>query len=317
MHKVYWKLLGKGQDCLNDLYYTLDNIMKTHTTSGLGRKNSASVVTVDAEEKMWNEGILGKDTPKQLSDTILYLLGLNLALRGGKEHCRLHHPGFNSQLSIGKDTDRLYCLIFKEDIKTKMNQGGLDHREIQPCTMYVYKNVNQHRCPVHLFEKYCSLCPKIAKHEEFYLHPIVKPTPWQWYADKPIGINALHSTVKWLAESAGLQGRFSNHSLRASSTTHLFDKGIPEKVIKEISGHCSDCVWEYECTGNNLKCKVSAALGKAPVAEPLVKTPEKVETPLADTADQIAASIDNIVKKMDKGNVKKVSVQIDFQFGDK
>ncbi len=66
-----------------------------------------------------------------------------------------------------------------------------------------------------------------------------------------------------------------------------------------------------------MKCKVSAALGKAPVAEPLVKTPEKVETPLADTADQIAASIDNIVKKMDKGNVKKVSVQIDFQFGDK
>ncbi len=66
-----------------------------------------------------------------------------------------------------------------------------------------------------------------------------------------------------------------------------------------------------------MKHKVSAALGKAPVAEPLVKkikTPEKVETPLADMADQITASFDNIVKKINKGNVKKVSVQINFQF---
>ena len=95
-------VLGKGQDCLNDLYYTLDNIMKMHTNSGLGRKNSTSVVTVDAEEKMWNKGILGEDTPKQLSDTILYLLGLNLALRGGEEHHRLHCLGSTCNCPLAK-----------------------------------------------------------------------------------------------------------------------------------------------------------------------------------------------------------------------
>ncbi len=30
-HKVFWKLLGKGDECLTDLYYTLDNLMKKHT----------------------------------------------------------------------------------------------------------------------------------------------------------------------------------------------------------------------------------------------------------------------------------------------
>ncbi len=123
---------------------------------------------------------------------------------------------------MGKDSDGVQCLIFKEDIKTKTNLGGLDRCEIQPRTTFVYIYENKQCCPVHLFEKYISLCPKISKHEEFYLHPMLKPTPWQWFADKPIGINALCQTVKCLAKHAGLEGKFSNHSLCGSSAMHLF-----------------------------------------------------------------------------------------------
>ncbi len=95
MHKVYWKLLQKGDKSLTDLYYTLDNLMKKHTSEGLGCKCSTSVVMVNAEETMWHEGILGDSTPKQLSDIVLYVLGVNLALRGGEEHKHLCRPGFN------------------------------------------------------------------------------------------------------------------------------------------------------------------------------------------------------------------------------
>lgn len=63
--------------------------MKKCTSEGLGHKVSTSVLTKDAEEKMWVEGILRENTPHQLSDTILYLLGLNLALHRGEEHHRL------------------------------------------------------------------------------------------------------------------------------------------------------------------------------------------------------------------------------------
>ena len=41
IHKIYWKLLGKGGADLNDLYYTLDNLMKEHIAQGLGKKVSA------------------------------------------------------------------------------------------------------------------------------------------------------------------------------------------------------------------------------------------------------------------------------------
>ncbi len=94
-HKIYWRLLGKGHDDLNDLYYTLDNLMKQYTAQGMGKKTSAKVVSKMDEDKMWDEGVLGDDHPKQLCDTVLFLLGMNLALHGGEEHRRLQWPGFN------------------------------------------------------------------------------------------------------------------------------------------------------------------------------------------------------------------------------
>ena len=38
---------------------------------------------------------------------------------------------------------------------------------------------------------------------------------------------------------AGIEGDFTNHSLRATSATQMFDMGIPEKVIQERMGHKS------------------------------------------------------------------------------
>ena len=40
----------------------------------------------EPEEHLWNENILGDDTPEKLLNTLVYSLGLNLALRSGIEH---------------------------------------------------------------------------------------------------------------------------------------------------------------------------------------------------------------------------------------
>ena len=44
---------------------------------------------------------------------------------------------------------------------------------------------------------------------------------------------------------ANLEGKFTNHSLRAISATRMFAKDVPEQVIKEITGHWGDCVHIY------------------------------------------------------------------------
>ncbi len=77
-----WRLLD-DPDFLR-LRYTLDNVMKERAKQGLGQKKSAQVISVTDEEKMWSEGILGDSNPDQLRDTLMYLLSINLALRGGK-----------------------------------------------------------------------------------------------------------------------------------------------------------------------------------------------------------------------------------------
>ncbi len=77
--------------------------------------------------------------------------------------------------------------------------------------------------------------------------------------------------MKRLANEAGIQGKFTNHSLHATGVTHLFDANIPEKVIKEVSGHRSNAVQVYERPGEHFKCQVSETMS-AP--DPEFKAPE-------------------------------------------
>ena len=47
--------------------------------------------------------------------TVLFLLGVNLGLRGGNAHKHLHRLGFDLQIMVITDSDGCKCLQFKED----------------------------------------------------------------------------------------------------------------------------------------------------------------------------------------------------------
>ncbi len=222
--------------------------------------------------------------------------------------------------------DSVECLIFREDIKTKTNQGGLDCREIQPRTTYVYRNPNTARCPVHLYQKYCSLLSVVNEctKPDLYVQPVHNPTLDQWYSDRLIGINTLHTTMKCMAANTGLTGKFSNHSLRGTSATCLYESGCPEKLIKEVMGNRSNTVHEYQCTSNNLKRAVSTVLGRAP--GPQESKQPKVEINCANNAQascEKASSLTQCIQSttrnaitshVDGKCIKKLSVQVNFEF---
>ena len=83
-NSVNWKLLD-GDQFLN-LRNAVDNTMKEHTAIGLGVRCLSSVISLDNENRMFDLGILGEDTPIKLLETIIYMLGLHSALRGGVKH---------------------------------------------------------------------------------------------------------------------------------------------------------------------------------------------------------------------------------------
>ena len=63
--------------------------MKECHAMGLGVRKSSEIITLDDETKMFEQGILGEESPEQLLNTMIYMVGMHCALRGGLEHNKL------------------------------------------------------------------------------------------------------------------------------------------------------------------------------------------------------------------------------------
>ena len=99
---------------------------------------------------MWEEGSLGDSSPQQLLDTLLYCLGLNLALRSGKEHRDLRPDMFELIQEPYSDLNLLYT-----ESGSKNHTGGLSDRKVANKTVKIFGNLeNPKRCVITLCKKY-------------------------------------------------------------------------------------------------------------------------------------------------------------------
>ncbi len=299
---LFWKLLDDSD--FVKVKFTLDNIMKKRAQSQCTPDVWCSTpISYSDEEKMWSSGILG-ELPDQLSNTIMFLLGMHLALRGGEEHRQLRCPPFNCQLTISRDSANEKVLLYQEDFKTKTNQGGLSGRKFVPKQVKIYPNTaNSDRDPVRLFKKYVGLLPSDGKYSAFYKYglKLTRLSPVQWYADKPLSVNALKKIVKELTSQAGLVGNFTNHSLRSTAATRMYSKGIDEQVIKEVTGHRSDAVRAYKRTSDNLLKEASSVIGSDKPKEFDINDVQIVKSPPVDRS----VSEESIRMLAHKKNCKK------------
>ena len=225
--------------------------------------DQAEIISVEEEDKMWNMAVLGDTTPQKLVDTILYMFGVHFALRAGTEHRNLRH--INSQISLHKDTNGAKYLCYTEDV-SKNCQGGPKHRKITPKCVRAYENkLDPDKCTVRLYEKYVSHRPTDANcSSAFYLRPLVKPVSHVWYSCQALGIHTLSGTVAKLCKQANLPSFRSNHSLRATSVSRLYDNGFDEQLVCETTGHRSSAVRSYKRTSDGQKKNISSTLYAVP-----------------------------------------------------
>ena len=226
--------------------------MRERTAMGLGVKKSSDIITLENEDKLFQCGQLGDGDPQQLLNTVIYMVGLHFALRGGVEHQQLRRPGFRSQIEFKKDDSGVEHVVYFEDPLHKTSQGGIGCKNTRKI-VNVYPSANVSRCPVRIIKKYCNLLPNGRSCQKFYLRPRVKFTPSTWYCDQPYGNHKISSTIRQMCEKAGLSGKFTNHSLRAAAASRMYANDIPEQVIKEITGHRSECVRTYKQTPDEIK----------------------------------------------------------------
>ena len=275
-----------------------------------------------------------------MRNKVLFLIGINCSLRAGDEHHDLRRSTLTkpSQFSFERNDKEERCLVYREDTVTKTNDGGLAHMHKECKIVWVYPSQNLSRCPVWLVDKYISLCPEVGPKQKpnFYLRSLDKINPAQWYSSSVVGINTLRKTVGSMLKDAKLDGFFTNHSLRRSGTTRLFQAGVDRKIVKEFTGHASDPVDKYQITSDDQRCQISNVISGESVKKSVEKEPSKVsiepnnnlEISVKDTgnsegqrschkkvklseSDQIGSIVSNVLEGCKYG---KATIKLEIEF---
>ena len=136
-----------------------------------------------------------------------------------------------------------------------------------------------------------------------------------------MGHNALESFLKDILKEAGIDHtNRSNHSLRATSISRMYQKQIPEKLIMERSGHQStEGVMSYQRTTAAQQKAVCNALSKPKKCNPEKKDGEIVAKHevigiKADAGDCPTSSKDSDVKPEEDAAIAEEGMKR-FAFG--
>ncbi len=190
---------------------------------------------------------MGDRNPKALLQVVFYLNGKNFCLRGGQEHRNL-------KLSqIVKCTSPSLHYLYLEN-SSKNNPRGLAHFKQEAKRVPIYSTSKAgDKCHIHILDLYFSKLPPDAwKKDYFYARPLpdVPSDPDKpWFSPVPVEKNMLATMLKNMCSEAQIDGRKTNHSLRATGASELFQAGVPEKIIKERTGHHSlEALRTYERT---------------------------------------------------------------------
>ena len=78
---------------------------------------------------------------------------------------------------------------------------------------------------------------------------------------RALGYHPLSTTVSQVCKSARITGYKTNHLLRATSTSRLYQSGVDEQLVIERSGHRStEGVRSYKRTSDEQRCALSDML---------------------------------------------------------
>ena len=85
------------------LTLALESEMQKSAKIGLGMKTrKADPITIDQEQSLWDEGVLGRGTPTSLFNAIFFGIGISFGLRSGQEHRDLSQENFSIGVKDGK-----------------------------------------------------------------------------------------------------------------------------------------------------------------------------------------------------------------------
>ena len=193
--------------------------------NGIGVEHKrAAIITTDVESKLWEAGVIGCHSPQALLHAVFFYNGKNFCLRGVNEHQNLRFSQIYRSTSPTKYT-------YVEFGSKNRNGGVADCSEGKVVSIV---STNTPFCHVSILDNYMEKLPldEITPDTKFYLNPLpftpLGSRPW-YFADA-YPRKKLQGMLKLMCKEARIEGNFTNHSLRATGTTALFDAGVRTRV---------------------------------------------------------------------------------------
>ena len=230
------KFLDTKNPVFRDIHRSCDSVYRSLHQQGVGaRVRHAAVISEAEEQKLWSTGVIGITTPLSLQRAVFFYVGKRFCIRGGEEQRQLRPSMFVR--SSNPD-----CYTYVEH-GSKNHSGGLKQLSVEnktvPC---VAVPENNPQCIVFLLDQYFRRLPKYAFEQDiFYLRPkssVPASDSEPWYECVAVGKNSLATMVKRMCLDAGIEEK-SNHSLRATGATSMFQANVSERVIQKVTGHRS------------------------------------------------------------------------------
>ena len=199
------------------------------------------MISSSEEELLWEKGILGIDSPAALLNAVFYGNGKVLCLSGGRKHWGLKL----SQFEFGDEKDangEVTSYVVYSENGSKNRSGSYKDKTPNKIVKHYADPALKEHCYVFLLRLYFSkLPPKAFEKDVFYLKPksSVSGDGLIWFDLVSVGRNTLAKFVKTMCSQVGILGHKTNHSLRATGTTRMFEAGVSDKIIQQRTGHCS------------------------------------------------------------------------------
>ena len=205
------------------------------------RPNAATALSYEEENKLWEEGKLGTDTPQTLLNTVWFYNNF-FGFRARDEHHKLRL----GDIVLGEDeTGRFLELVTDRGSKNRpaAEVGSGNPKKVKNIKPRLWENTeNPSHCPVAAHALYVSKRPEAMKdpNSNFYLTPMpaqyFDPLAPVWFKKSNLGVKSLGTIMTNMCKGT-LEGRFSNHSGRKTTIQRLKDAKVPDTDIIQLTGH--------------------------------------------------------------------------------
>ena len=120
---------------------------------------------------------------------------------------------------------------------SKNRSGGVGQLNVSHKVVHQFAHPELgEQCHVSYQDRYFSKIPDSAEaNDTFYLCPLNKVPESEdapWFSSLPVGKNRLSKMVKDMHSQGRVSEKKTNHSLRASGITTLFQAGVSEKLSR-------------------------------------------------------------------------------------